>query len=75
MVGEILLGLFSLALGVLCLSYAFRHRRLGHPGLTPRGTKRDAEDDKPAMIIPIILGALFLGTGKALLVMALVELF
>lgn len=74
MFGEVLLGLFFLALGWLCLSHAFRYRRIGYPRLTTRSVERGREDDKPKTVIPITLGILFLLIGKVLLVMALVEM-
>ena len=75
MIGEVLLGLFFLALGWLCLSHAFRYRRIGYTRLTTRRAERDGEDDKPRLIIPITLGVIFLLIGKGLLVMALLEMF
>lgn len=75
MVGEVLMGLFCLALGWLCLSHALRYRRIGYTRLTRQGTAREGEGEKPRMIIPIVLGILFLGIGKAFLVLALVEMF
>ncbi|HYH85651.1 MAG TPA: hypothetical protein VEX60_09210 [Pyrinomonadaceae bacterium] len=76
MVGEVLLGLFCLALGWMCLSHALRYRRIGFPRLTRRSAEREGEgeDDKPKMIIPIIFGVLFLLIGMAFLAMALVEM-
>ena len=74
MFGEVLLGLFFLALGWLCLSHASRHRRIGYPRLTTRSAERGREDDKPRTVIPIALGVVSLIIGKVLLVMALTEM-
>lgn len=74
MLGEVLIGLCFLALGWMCLSYAFRQRRVGC-------SRPPAEDDgnegaaKPLMIIPTVLGILFLVVGKGLLVVVLLEMF
>lgn len=75
MIGEVSLGLFNLALGWLCLSHAFRHRRIGHARPMTRTAEHVGEEDKPRTLIPIVLGVVFLLVGKALLVSALVEMF
>lgn len=75
MLGEVLLGLFFLAFGCLCLSPALRYCWIGHTTATLRSEERIEESKKPKMIISVILGVLFLLIGKAFLVMALRAMF
>lgn len=75
MVGEVLLGLFMLALGWVCLRHAFHHRRKGYPRLTAQSSKRDEPEEKPLMWIPLALGTLFMLIGVKLLAWVLLELF
>jgi uncharacterized membrane protein HdeD (DUF308 family) len=73
--GEVLLGLFMLALGWACLRHAFRRRRKVYPGLTARSSKRDEPGEKPPRWIPLALGTLFMMIGVKLLALILLELF
>ena len=75
MVGEVLLVLFFLALGCLCLSPARRHCWSGNTTATRRSAERIEENEKPKMIISVTLCILFLVIGKAFLVMALSSMF
>ena len=74
-IGEVLLGLFTLALGWVCLRHAFYHRRKGYPKLTARSPKSDEHGNKPLMLMPLVLGTLFMLIGVKLLAWALLELF
>lgn len=71
MLGEVLLGLFFLALGCLCLSPARRYCWFGRTTATRRSAETMEESNKPKMTISVTLGVLFLLIGKAVLVMAL----
>lgn len=64
MIREVLIGLLCLALGALCLSRSL---------IRPSAQRREGAESR--MIIPIVLGVLFLLLGKALLVFAAVEMF
>lgn len=75
MLGEVLLGLFFLALGCLCLSPVRRYWWIGHTTATRRSAERIVESKKPEMIISVTLGVLFLLIGKAFLMMALRAMF
>ena len=73
--GEVLLGLFMLALGWACLSRAFRHRRRGYPRPTAQSSKGDEPEEKSLLWIPLALGTLSVLIGVKLLAWALLESF
>lgn len=75
MLGEVLLGLFFLALGCLCLSPARGYCWTGHATATRRSAERIEESKKSKMSISVTLGVLFLLIGKAFLVMAVSAMF
>lgn len=74
MLGEVLIGLCSLAFGWMCLSYAFRQRRAGNSRPTGEGDGREGSG-QTLMVIPTALGILLLVVGKGLLVVVLSEMF
>ena len=74
MVGEVLLGLFCLALGYLFLGQALHYRWIGYWRPKPTSAKNEGSD-KPKRIISVSLGILFLFIGKAFLVMGLSSMF
>lgn len=71
MVGEILFGLFFLALGCLCLGPALRFLLIS-PGIS---RARREKSDKPKILVSAALGILFLLIGKGLFVMGLSAMF
>lgn len=71
MIGEVLLGLFFLALGCLCLGPSLRLLLIGSTGPTRSGAEPNEERDRSKMIISVTLGIILLLIGKGLLVMAL----
>ena len=67
MIEQVLLGLFALALGSLCLKYAFRIRRVDSPLRAARRAGRDGPREQLLKWLPLTCGALFIVTGvKAL---------
>jgi hypothetical protein len=74
MVGEVLLGLFCLALGYLFLSEALLYRWTGYTRPKRRSAKNEGSD-RPKMIISVSLGIFFLFIGKEFLVMGLSAMF
>ena len=74
MIGDVLLGLFMLAVGWVCLNHAFYHRRKGDPELSVRSSRRPEPEERPLKLIPLALGTLFVLIGVKLLAWALLEL-
>ena len=68
MIGEVLLGLFFLALGCLCLGPPLRFLLIGS---TRSGAQPNEESDRLKIFISVTLGIILLLIGKGLLVMAL----
>lgn len=73
--GEVLLGLFMLALGWMCLRHAFHHPREGYSRPNAQSSKRDEPEEKPLMWMPLVLGTLFIMTGVKQLAWVILELF
>jgi hypothetical protein len=69
---EAVVGLFGLFLGWLCLDHVARVRALYSENNPPRSR---FYGPKPLMIVPSVLGALFILNGLALLTLAAVEWF
>ncbi len=67
---EIVVGLFALALGWMCLDHVSRVRSLYSKEHSPYSL---FHGEKPLMIFPSALGALFILDGLALLTLAAVE--
>lgn len=71
MVGEVLLGLFLLAFGCLCLGPSVRLLLIGSTAPTRRKAEPNEKSDRSKMIISVTFGIIFLLVGKGLLLMAL----
>jgi hypothetical protein len=71
---DILASFFALALGWVCLRYAFYWHGRGFPKASVKGQSYNEHEDRPLMIIPLALGILFMLVGGGLLVMAIIEL-
>lgn len=71
MIGEVLLGLFLLALGCLCLAPFLPLLLIGSTGPTRSGAEPNEESDRSKMTISVTLGIILLLIGKGFLVLAL----
>jgi len=75
MIGEVLLGLFALSLGWMCLSHAFLWRARRDLGTAAGSSEQDAPEDKPLMLVPFALGILFLLLGAVILTLTFIRLY